>query len=160
MTLRGYGVSARLILAGAVVAATVACSPIVRKHGFVPRDSELATLAVGSDTIATATERLGRPALDGLVTDRSLYYVESRFEQSGPFAPRETDREVVALTFDGAGRLANVERFGLERGQVVLLSRRVTDGLFADSTFLRQLFGNLGQVNAEQLFGGGQSAEP
>ena len=66
----------------------------------------------------------------------------------------------MALTFDGSGRLANVERFGLERGQVVLLSRRVTEGIFADSTFLRQLFGNLGQVNAEQLFGDGQSAEP
>ena len=84
MTRWGYGVSARLILAGAAVAALVACSPIVRKHGFVPRDSELATLTVGSDTMESATATLGRPALDGLVSDRSLYYVESRFEQSGP----------------------------------------------------------------------------
>jgi len=47
----------------------------------------------------------------------------------------------------------NIERFGLERGQVVTLSRRVTDDNIADTTFIRQLMGNLGRFNAGDFLG-------
>ena len=36
-------------------------------------------------------------------------------------------REIVAITFDDSGVVRNIERFGLEDGNVVALSRRVTD---------------------------------
>jgi hypothetical protein len=45
-----------------------------------------------------------------------------------------------------------VERYGLEDGQVVLLSRRVTTDNTAGVGFLRQLFGNLGRIDPSQFF--------
>ena len=60
---------------------------------------------------------------------------------------------MVAIRFDGAGRVSNVERFGLERGRVVPLSRRVTDSNVEGVGLLRQLFGSLGQLSAEDLVG-------
>ena len=52
----------------------------------------------------------------------------------------------MAISFDSRGRVANIERFGLERGQVIPLERRITDNGESDRTFLRQLLGNLGRI--------------
>jgi hypothetical protein len=65
----------------------------------------------------------------------------------GPARPKEISRELVAVTFDGNGTVANVERFGLEDGRVVVLSRRVTDNGLNDISFIRQLFGNIGNFD-------------
>ena len=58
---------------------------------------------------------------------------------------------MVAITFDDQGVVTNVERFGLEKGQVVALSRRVTKDNVASAGFLRQLFGNIGGITQSEL---------
>jgi outer membrane protein assembly factor BamE (lipoprotein component of BamABCDE complex) len=68
-------------------------------------------------------------------------------------APRETEREVVAVSFDSNGVVQNVERFGLERGNVVTLDRRVTSSPISDKSFIRQLLGNIGRFNPAALAG-------
>ena len=40
----------------------------------------------------------------------------------------------------------NIERFGLEDGQVVTLSRRVTDANTKGVGYIRQLLGNIGAI--------------
>lgn len=134
---------AALLLAGA-------CTPIVRNHGYVPPADELAQLQVGVDTREAVAEAVGRPSTSG-VTEGDWYYVASTRRTIGPFAPRETNREVVALTYDAQGRLANVERFGLEDGRVVALSRRVTDTNVRRPGFLRQLLTSVGRLQAGDL---------
>ena len=52
------------------------------------------------------------------------------------------------LAFAPTGVVSNVETFGLERGRVVSLSRRVTDGSVNDISFIGQLLGNLGNFQA------------
>jgi hypothetical protein len=42
----------------------------------------------------------------------------------------------------------NIERFGLEDGQVVPLARRITRSGDGDISFIRKLFGNIGALNA------------
>ena len=53
---------------------------------------------------------------------------------------------MVAISFDSAGVVSNIERFGLEDGKVVPLARRITDTAVTDKSFLRQLFGNIGKL--------------
>ena len=53
------------------------------------------------------------------------------------------------------GKVSNVERFGLDRGRVVLLSRRVSDQGVSAAGALRQLLGNFGRLRADQLLNGG-----
>ena len=59
--------------------------------------------------------------------------------------PEVIERNVVAVSFDDNGIVRNVEQFGLERGQIVSLTRRVTDSSVANKSFFRQLVGNIGQ---------------
>ncbi|QQA44354.1 outer membrane protein assembly factor BamE [Pelagovum pacificum] len=130
-----------------------ACSPIYRTHGFVPTESDLSVLEPGVDTRESVADRIGQPTAGGVLNNSGFYYVQSRFRHFGPLEPEEIDREIVAMNFDGGGVLRNVERFGLEDGRVVALSRRVTDDGIRDTTFLRQLIGNIGQIDASTLLG-------
>lgn len=139
----------------AVVVALGACAPIYRNHGYVPSETELASVAVGADSRDEVLAKLGRPTTTALLGDTTLYYVQSRFRHYGPLAPQEIDREVLALSFTGDGRLGNIERFGLEEGRVVQLNSARTAEVFADRTFINQLLGNLGRIDAERLLGGG-----
>ena len=139
------------ILAGLVLVLATACSPVVRNHGYVPSDAELALVEVGVDTRDTVGAKVGRPSVQGLLNNVGWFYVHSRWETRGARAPQEVDRQVVAITFDEAGTVANVERFGLERGKIVPLSRRVTTPNVKGMGVIRQIFGNLGRLSAGQV---------
>lgn len=131
----------------------VACSPIVRNHGYVPSDGELAAIQVGRSSRADVAAAVGRPTASGLLDASGWYYVQSRFQQRGYSAPREIDRQVVAITFDGADRVRNVSRFGLQDGRVVPLSRRVTDTGVVEIGLLRQIFSNVGNFDIGDFIG-------
>jgi outer membrane protein assembly factor BamE (lipoprotein component of BamABCDE complex) len=87
------------------------------------------------------------------VTNSGFYYVRSQRRTIGALAPKVIERQVLAISFDDAGVVTNIERFGLERGQVVPLTRRVTTPGVRDSGFLRQLLGNIGRFNPAGLGG-------
>ena len=144
------GVGARGI-ALAVVLGASACSPIFSNHGYVPNEQDLSLVTVGIDDRDSVLRLVGRPSSSGLMTDGAYFYVADRRRTFGPRAAEVIDREIVAISFDDAGSVANIERFGLEDGNVVALSRRVTETGVRRSGFLRQLFGNLGNLGANVL---------
>ena len=141
----------RTVAAVCLAASLAACSPIYRNHGYVPAEEDLAQLVVGQDTRETAAPKIGRPSASGLLNDSGWFFVQSRWEQRGAVRPKEIDRQVVALTFSDSGVLQNVERFGLERGQIVPLSRRVTESNVRGLSVLRQLFSSFGRLSAGEL---------
>lgn len=130
--------------------ALAACSPQQRFHGYAPDDMQLAEIQVARDTRETVEQVIGRPNLTGLMSGSEWYYVQSDWIQQGWRAPVEVRREVVRISFDGSDRVSNVERFGLEDGEVVPLSRRVTSSGPTGMTILRQILGNFGQFNPAQ----------
>lgn len=135
------------------IAVLAACAPVYRSHGFVPPEEDLVTIQPGIDTRATVSESIGQPTAGGVLNNGGFYYVRSKFRHFGPMEPQEIDREVVAITFDAQGIVRNIERYGLEDGRVVPLSRRVTDESVRDTTFLRQLMGNIGRFDASSMLG-------
>ena len=154
-----FGKSARIASGGPfrawVIGLTMvliaACAPITRDHGYIPTDEELALITVTKDTRESVATKIGRPSASGLLNDVGWYYVESRFVTKGAFMPKEVNREVVAISFTEAGVVENIERFGLEKGQIVPLSRRVTKDNVKSAGILQQLFGNVGGLSADQL---------
>lgn len=142
---------AKVGLVGVLLVVLTACSTIYRNHGYVPTDDELATVEVGVDTRETVTEKIGRPTASGLLNDVGWFYVQSRWAYRGAFEPREIDRQVVAITFAEGGTVENIERFGLERGKVVPLSRRVTESSVKGLSVIQQLLGSIGRVGPGAL---------
>lgn len=136
-----------------VLALPIACSPIERFHGFAPAPQDVAAVQVGSATRATVIESFGPPTSVGLLDNDDFYYVSSTFRYFGPLAPQETERQVMAISFDANGVVRNISRYGLQDGQVVVLERRVTEDGINDVTFLGQLLGSFGRVDAGTLLG-------
>lgn len=147
----GRGLGLVLVLA----AALAACSPMYRYHGYIPLEFELADVVVGQSSRDDVVALVGAPTATGVIGEDAFYYVRSRFRDYGYRASREVEREVLVISFTGAGVVRNIERFGLEDGNVVALSRRVTDDNLRDTTFIRQLLGNVGQFDAGQFLGEG-----
>lgn len=135
----------RVALVGLVLVLVTACTTLYRNHGYVPSEEELVTVTIG-DTREQVDAKIGRPTTSGLLNDEGWFYVQSRFAYRGAFEPKEIERQVVAITFDEGGTVANIERFGLERGKVVPLSRRVTESNIKGIGLIRQLLGSFGRV--------------
>ncbi|AXI42699.1 outer membrane protein assembly factor BamE [Sulfitobacter sp. SK011] len=131
----------------AAVLALAACSPQFENHGYIPPQEDLDQIQVGTDTRESVTEKVGVPTSAGVLSNSGFYYVKMRQRVIGPLAPKEIDRQVVAISFSDNGVVTNVERFGLERGRVVPLSRRVTSSSVRDQSLLRQLLGNIGRFS-------------
>ena len=135
-------------LAGAMAAALAlsACAAQVRNHGYVPTDADLEEIVVGVDDKASVESTIGTPSVAGVLNEDGYFYVSQQVRAYGWREPVVIDREIVAISFDSRGVVSNIERFGLEDGNVVALSRRVTDSNVQGITFLRQLLGNLGRL--------------
>ena len=135
----------------AVVAMMAACSPVYRNHGYVPTEDELALVEIGKDTRETVGQKIGRPSTQGLLNDVGWFYVQSRYKLVGPREPKEIDRQVLAVTFTEAGVVENIARYGLEDGQVVEISRRVTEPNVKGLSFIQQILGSFGRLQAGEL---------
>lgn len=138
--LRSIVLALTLVIAG--------CVPIYRHHGYIPPEEDLAQVVVGQTTQMELDGLIGRPSSQGLLAGSGWYYVGSRWRHYGPTRPQEISREIVAVSFAEDGTVANVERFGLEQGRIVVLSRRVTDSGVTSISAIRQILGNIGNLSA------------
>ncbi|MDE2792367.1 MAG: outer membrane protein assembly factor BamE [Paracoccaceae bacterium] len=148
--------TAKTCLGGLGVALLIftSCSPVIRSHGYVPTESDLATLQVGVDNQEDVTEAIGRPSFSGDNTTGGWYYLASTVVEFTYRRPEIIDRQLVAISFDDRGVVRNIERFGLEDGRVVALNRRVTDDPVAAPGIIRQLLGNIGTFTAGDVSSG------
>jgi outer membrane protein assembly factor BamE (lipoprotein component of BamABCDE complex) len=145
-----HRVTGKIRFSALLVAALIlaSCTVQFRNHGYVPSEAELANIIVGSDTRDTVASLIGRPTAQGVLESSGWYYVESRFRHFAYQAPRKISRQVVAISFDARGRVANIERFGLQDGRVIALSRRITKSSIGKIPLLRGLLGNIGAPSA------------
>lgn len=129
------------------------CTQMDRYHGFIPPAEELAMVNVGTTTKDEVITLFGPPVSERGLQNNTIYYASSQFKYFGPFAPEEVDRVVLAIDFDSNDRVRNISRYTLEDGRVVVLDRRVTEDGINDVSFLSQLLGSFGRLDASQLLG-------
>lgn len=144
---------ARGVAVALVLATTTACTTTTRFHGYAPTPQDLTELSVGQSSKDEVLARFGPPVSRGALGNNALYYASSAFKHYGASAPQEVDRQVVAIRFDANNVLSNVERYTLADGQVVSLDRRVTEDGINDVTFIGQLLGSFGRIDAGAFLG-------
>lgn len=142
----------KTLVAIVVLTAAAACTATYRNHGYVPPQEDLQNIVVGIDTRATVDDVIGPPSTAGLLSDGDYYYVRSRVKNFGARRPEVIERTVLAISFDAADVVQNIETFDLSDGRIVRLSRRVTDNSVEGNGFLRQMLGNIGQFDPSELF--------
>lgn len=140
----GFG----LALAGGLAA----CSATFTNHGYVPPPDVLSEIGIGSSREQVA-EIAGSPGTGGVMRDEAWFYTQYRVRNYTYNAPEVIERDIVAISFSDAGQVTNIERFGLEDGQLVQLSRRVTESSVRDVSFLRSILSNFGRINLGDIGG-------
>ncbi|WP_245904208.1 outer membrane protein assembly factor BamE [Roseicyclus mahoneyensis] len=136
-----------------LVLGLAACSETFINHGFVPPPEDLAAVSIG-DSRETVAAAIGTPGAAGVMRDEAWFYAAYRVRNFAYRAPEVIERQILAVSFDGGGRVTNIEEFGLEDGQIVQLSRRVTTSSVREISFLQQILSNFGRINVGDALGG------
>lgn len=128
------------------------CAQDIRKTGYYPLEQELAQVQVGASTRADVIAALGAPSVDA-GDNGPIYYIGQRTQYIGPLSPRLVDRQVIAISFGANGRVTEIETLSAEDGAEIAVSGRITEPMGEGLSLWRQLFGNIGNVDAGQLIG-------
>ncbi len=124
-----------------------ACAPTFVLQGYVPDDETLGTVELGVDTKENVSTKLGSPSTIATFDDDTWIYVNKRTEVFAFFEPKVLGQSVVAINFDGEGRVEEIRRYALEDGRLIDPVTRETPTQGRELGFLEQLFGNVGRFN-------------
>ena len=139
------------ILSVAVLFLILGCSEQYRKHGYIPSEEELSSVSVSQDDKNTVIKKLGTPSIGGILSDGNIYFVQSKVLKNSIRASKPVDRQVLVLSFDDKGKLDNIQKFGIDKGQIVILDYHTTPSGLKNMSFLFRLFQNVGGPSAESL---------
>lgn len=142
-----------VLLAGAA-AALGGCSAIRESRGYIvdPLLSEMIQPRIDNQQSVEST--LGRPTFTSQYGTPTWYYVSSITGQRPFNRPKIKDHSVIAITFDQAGRVAEVRRTGADKVVYLDPNGNKTPTLGRERGFLEDLFGNIGQVGGAGVGGG------
>jgi len=144
---KGLILSRASICAGLICIGVVGCSPIRQTHGYIPPDAQVERVEIGKDGRADVQSKIGRPSSAATFDQDEWYYILRTTTTLAFLAPQVEDQRVLVVSFDEDGVVDEVERFGLEDGQVINLVTRTTPTRGQRLTFLQQLLGNVGRFN-------------
>ena len=143
MKVQAFWKSAALAtLAGALLA--TGCSPSRHVHGYVPVKESTDAVEPGTDTKQTVLRRLGSPSSLATFDEDTWYYVSSLERRHMYHRPQVVSREVVAVSFNADGTVAELNRYTIEDGQKIAYVGKETPTRGRELGLLEQIFGNLG----------------
>ena len=141
------------LLAGVVIGST-ACAPVQNQRGYVPNMEAIGSVQVGTDTKEMVSMKLGAPSTLATFGGDTWYYISSQVEQNAFFAPRATERNILAVEFSGDGKVAGVQHYTLADGRIVDFQTRETPTRGRTLSILQQFFnavpGNIGTPGQQQ----------
>lgn len=124
--------------------ATTACNPIRDTHGFTAQGQDQLKVEPGVDTKSTVLARLGSPSTQSAFDQTAWYYITTIQERYAFYKPQTVNREVLVVKFDAEDKVATVDRYGMERGQVISYNGDRTPTRGRELGLLEQIFGNIG----------------
>ena len=136
---------AAILLGAAPIAG---CGAQIDRHGHVFIDIDLDQIQPGMSKTDVQTV-LGSPDTQSTIGGEAYYYISTTTKTVAFLKPREIDREVVAVYFDGTERVRDVARYGQKDGIIVDYNDDETPARGKDLSFIEQIFGNLSN---RQLF--------
>jgi outer membrane protein assembly factor BamE (lipoprotein component of BamABCDE complex) len=118
------------------------CGAQIDRHGHVFIDVDLNQVQPGMTKEQVKTV-LGSPDTTSTIGGDAYYYISTTQKTVAFLKPREIDRQVVAVYFDGSQSVQEVAHYGLKDGIVVNYYKGETPARGKDLGLLEQIFGNL-----------------
>ncbi len=134
-----------VLLAPVVLAA---CTPTVETHGHSLDEAQIAKIKPGNSSRQEVLQLMGSPSALSTFDDAAWYYVTQRTEKKSFYQKDVVDQEVLTVTFDGEGRVADIERHGLDQVAAIDPVDRVTPTAGSSPSIFKQLIGNIGRFSS------------
>lgn len=109
---------------------------------------DLKALTPGTSTRADVTALIGSPTIRAAFDDNTWLYISETTVNRVGRTPGVLDQNVVLLTFNEQGVLANIESRTQEDSLPVTVVARTTPSPGTEVSFIGQLLGNIGRFNA------------
>jgi outer membrane protein assembly factor BamE (lipoprotein component of BamABCDE complex) len=139
--------------AACMALALAACTPRIDTRGHVATPGTVEKLEVGKQTRDDVVQLLGSPSTTATFDDETWYYISQRTETLAFYAPETIDQKVLALKFDKAGVLKDMQTYTLKDGKAIAMVDRKTPTAGKELTLIEQVFGNVGKFSS----GGGST---
>jgi len=149
---------AALLIGGAALLA--GCSAIRESRGYITDPLLSEVIQPGIDNQRSVEGTLGRPTFTSQFGEPTWYYVSSVTGQRPFTRPRIREHSVLAVRFDEAGKVVEVDRSGVDRVAYLDPDGGKTPTLGRERGFLEDLFGNIGQVGGGGIPGAGGPGGP
>jgi outer membrane protein assembly factor BamE (lipoprotein component of BamABCDE complex) len=127
--------------------ALIGCVPQVSNHGYRLDEAALAQVEPGRTSRDEVLQLLGSPSSVTTFDGSVWYYVGQRTERMSFYQEQVVNQDVVAIAFDDAGTVSQVDRHGLDRAHEVSLVDRETPTAGSELTVFEQFIGNIGRFN-------------
>ncbi|MGE5721801.1 MAG: outer membrane protein assembly factor BamE [Sphingomonadales bacterium] len=142
------------LLAGLLIA-TGGCARTREHRGYIIDPTLAGAIQPGVDNRDSVNQTLGRPTFVGQFDQRDWYYVSRDTRQLAFASPHAIGQTVLHVRFDEKGNVASIDRTGLDKIVSVSPMGDKTPTLGRRKSFFKELFGNIGTVNAGGAGGGG-----
>ena len=139
----------RLPLAALAISALLGCSSIQSSHGYIPDNELVAKVRPGVHDRDSVTSLLGSPTSIANFNGETWLYVKQETKRIAFFDGEILDQDVLAVHFDKAGLVQNLQRYGLADRKVVVPVERVSPTRGKEVTVLAQFFGNIGRFSGQ-----------
>ncbi|NDV86933.1 outer membrane protein assembly factor BamE [Aurantimonas aggregata] len=111
----------------------------VLNQGYIVDERSLELVPVGSSREQVLLA-LGSPSTTATFDNEVFYYISQKRVRPVAFMePQLVDQRVLAVYFDGEGRVANIANYGLQNGQLFDFISRTTPTGGRDASFLGQI---------------------
>lgn len=122
-----------------------ACTPRITTHGYVPDPDALQRIEPGVHNELEVAQFLGTPSTTALFGQSTWLYITERTEAYAFLEPEVVDQRVVAIAFNDAGVVSEVDEYVLADGYLVDPVTRETPTYGKQLGLLEQLLGNVGR---------------
>ncbi len=134
-----------LALVGLLLLALAACAPKVANRGYLMDPDKLAEVKIGTSTREDVVSKLGSPTQVGTFDENLWYYYGRSTEQYSFFDPGVVKQEAVEIRFNDEGIVTALNKLDPSASQDVDPVSRRTPTYGHETTFVEQMFGNLGR---------------
>ena len=144
-------VGASRLLKPLAVAATLVvlagCAARVDTRGNLPEPDRIGEIDIGNHSREDVADILGSPSSASAFGDETWYYISKRTETLAFLAPSVTESNILIVRFDKSGKVASIDKRGLEDMKQIEPVTRATPTAGNELTLLDQLLGNFGRFS-------------
>lgn len=136
----------RSLLMVTAVCAT-ACTPVVHTRGNLVDNDRLASITPGVSRKADVASVLGTPTTTAPFDDSVWYYMGEKTANKAFFEREITERRVLAVKFDEAGTVQEIQETDKAASQDIDIVNAETPTAGKKMNMFQQFFSNLGKFN-------------